>query len=193
MVSPKPPAAGPMAPDPLWNPPRLTDVVRRRQLLAQADLAYDQQHAVFGALETKAGQYLMVASIGLASAAAFAPADTAARLANAPPWLFALTVGTVVFVVVSGISVLACALQALRIHDVSRRATNPRDVFATFQSPADNFDELYAARTLEAADAICAINDRKAEWLQTTLHGLYFFIASLVVLGVFCTILSVTS
>lgn len=182
-----------MAPDPLWNPPRLTDVVRRRQLLAQADLAYDQQHAVFGALETKAGQYLMVASIGLASAAAFAPADTAARLANAPPWLFALTVGTVVFVVVSGISVLACALQALRIHDVSRRATNPRDVFATFQSPADNFDELYAARTLEAADAICAINDRKAEWLQTTLHGLYFFIASLVVLGVFCTILSVTS
>lgn len=180
-----------VAPD--WRPPILTMQSRRPHLLSQADLALDQQHVFFSALETKAGQYLTVASIGLAAAVVFVPDDHGSRLGLAPSWLFALVVGSILFVAVSGLIVLGCALMALRIQNVSRRPTNARVVFDTFQSPAEDFDEMYAARLLEAADELCEVNGRKAEWLETTLHGLYFLVLALMLMAAASAVLSSAS
>jgi len=163
---------------------------RRKMLVTHADLAFDQQHAVFTALEAKAGQYLTVASLGLAAAAATFPDNAAQVLGKAPSWLMAFTIAGGLSVVVSGLIVIVTALQVMRVQNVHKRETEREVVFGMFTDQQLLFEERLASKMLKGAHALCEVNERKAEWLSTTLSALYFFVAAVVGLG-FATLLLV--
>lgn len=161
---------------PEWKPPQLSDPQRLDLLLAQADLSLDQQHDMFGAIETKAGLYMAVASVLMAGSAALLPDGLLATVQAAPAWLqWAFLIGALGSAA-SGLAAVVEAMQTIRVGRVHVRETDAEPIFAMFQDPREDLREQWAARTFRAAHALRLENRKKADRLENVQALLYWFI-----------------
>lgn len=157
---------------------------RCRLLLTVADQTFDQQHDWFSALETKAGNYVTLGSVGIAVTLAILPRDLYARLVAAPIGVAILTFLLAAISIVAGLITIGCAYFALRTEYIPLRETKVDKVINTFNNPAPDFEERMAKRMLEGAEALCESNRRKARFLHATEIALGVLLPALVALGV---------